>query len=237
MVFILSSPILCATSSWRSRMLLPKRPSIFSEMNGNTYKTSKSRKRRNRRNSGPVRQPLCCGPAVEVLEGRQMLSAAAYQPMIVVAGAVAAPGKTTHGVTPPTTTEASAPYTPAQMTTAYGVNLITFNGVTGNGAGQTIAIVDAYNDPDIVSDAATFNSQFNLPQFNVTGGPTLQVLNQTGGTTLPTINGQGWDVEESLDVQWAHSIAPQANIILYESNTNNDPDMDQAVATAAANPA
>jgi subtilase family serine protease len=165
-----------------------------------------------------------------------MLSAAAYQPMIVVAGPVAAPVTGTKGITP-AQTEASAPYTPAQMTTAYGVNLINFNGVTGTGAGQTIAIVDAYNDPDIVSDAATFNTTFNLPQFNVAGGPTLQVLNETGGTTLPTVDGQGWDVEESLDVQWAHSIAPQANIILYEATTNNDSDMDAAVATAAANPA
>jgi subtilase family serine protease len=166
-----------------------------------------------------------------------MLSAvAAFQPAIVVAGPVAAPGnKPAVGVTP--ATQASAPYTPAQVTTAYGVNLISFGAITGNGAGQTIAIVDAFNDPDIVSDTASFNTQFNLPQFNVAGGPTFSVLNQTGGTTPPTINGQGWDLEESLDVQWAHSIAPQANIILYESNTNNDDDMDAAVATAAANPA
>ena len=163
-----------------------------------------------------------------------MLSAvAAYEPAIVVAGRVPAPG---HSITP-TTSVASAPYTPSQVTTAYGVNLISFNGVTGNGAGQTIAIVDAYNDPNIVTDAANFSTQFNLPQFNVAGGPTFQVLNQTGGTSLPTTDGQGWDLEESLDVEWAHTIAPQANIILYESNTNNDPDMDQAVATAAANPA
>ena len=217
-------------------MLFSNRRSLFAHPRGNTYVGSKLFRRRNRRDSSFI-QVVCCGPTVEVLEGRQMLSAAAaYEPMIVVAGRVAAPVSGTNGVTP-AQTEASAPYTPAQMTTAYGVNLISFGNVTGNGAGQTIAIVDAYNDPDIVSDAATFNSTFNLPQFNVTGGPTFQVLNQTGGTTLPTVDGQGWDLEESLDVEWAHSIAPEANIILYESNTNNDPDMDQAVATAAANPA
>ncbi len=218
-------------------MLFSRRLSIFSQTRGNTYRGRKVPRRRNQRELDRMQQPVCCGPSVEVLEGRQMLSAAAaYEPMIVIAGRVSAP--TSGGtVTPATTTEASAPYTPAQMTTAYNVNQISFNGVVGNGAGQTIAIVDAYNDPDIISDAATFNSTFNLPQFNVASGPTFQVLNQTGGTSLPTTDGQGWDLEESLDVEWAHSIAPQANIILYESNTNNDPDMDQAVATAAANPA
>jgi Subtilase family len=217
-------------------MLFSDGPSLFSYARGNTYRRTKWLSWRKRRLAGSVQQPAHCGTTLEVLEGRQMLSAApAFEPLIQVAGRVSAP-VSTHAIAPATTL-ASAPYAPAQMTTAYGVNLISFNGVTGTGAGQTIAIVDAYNDPDIVSDAATFNSTFNLPQFNVTGGPTLTVLNQAGGTTLPTTDGQGWDLEESLDVQWAHSIAPQANIILYESNTNNDPDMDQAVATAAANPA
>jgi hypothetical protein len=218
-------------------MLFSRRLSIFSQTRGNTYRGRKVPRRRNQRELDRMQQPVCCGPVVEALEGRQMLSAvAAYQPAIIVAGQVAAPNVGKNGVTPATTV-ASAPYTPAQMTTAYGVNQISFNGVSGTGAGQTIAIVDAYNDPNIVTDAQNFSSTFNLPQFNVQGGPTFQVLNQTGGTSLPTTNGQGWDVEESLDVEWAHSIAPQANIILYESNTNNDPDMDQAVATAAANPA
>jgi subtilase family serine protease len=217
-------------------MRFSNRRSFFAHPRGTTYGGNKSARRRNRRDSNLIQQPTLCNPSIEVLESRQMLSAAAaFEPAIVVAGRVATPGGKTGGISPATL--ASAPYTPAQMTTAYGVNLISFGGVTGNGAGQTIAIVDAFNDPNIVADAAAFNTQFNLPQFNVAGGPTFQVLGQTGTTTLPTINGQGWDLEESLDVQWAHSIAPQANIILYESNTNNDSDMDAAVATAAANPA
>ena len=62
---------------------------------------------------------------------------------------------------------------PAQIQTAYGINAISLGGVTGTGSGQTIAIVDAYDDPSIVSDEATFNTQFGLQQFNVAGGPTL----------------------------------------------------------------
>jgi hypothetical protein len=128
---------------------------------------------------------------------------------------------------------APAPYDPQQVQTAYGVNLINFNGIVGTGAGQTVAIVDAYNDPNIIDDTKAFDTQFNLQQFNVAGGPTFQVLGQTGTTTLPTINGQGWDLEESLDVQWVHSMAPQANIILFEANSSGGDDMYQAETTAA----
>jgi Bacterial Ig domain len=152
-------------------------------------------------------------------------------PTLISLGRVPAP----NGIGPATSPQTSAPYTPSQVETAYGDNAISFNGVVGNGAGQTIAIVDAYNDPNIVSDTAAFNTRFGLPQFN-TGGPTFQVLNQTGGTTLPTNTNTtigDWDLEESLDVQWAHSMAPAANIILFESNTANDSDMDTAEVTAA----
>ena len=120
------------------------------------------------------------------------------------------------------------------MQQAYGVNQISFGGVTGNGAGQTIAIVDAYNDPDIVTDAGTFNTQFGLQQFNVSGGPTFKVVNENGGTSLPANSStDGWDIEESLDVEWAHSIAPEANIILFEANSNSYNDLLTAVSTAA----
>ncbi|MGD0540044.1 MAG: choice-of-anchor Q domain-containing protein, partial [Tepidisphaeraceae bacterium] len=65
-------------------------------------------------------------------------------------------------VSPAASTASSAPYTPAQIVNAYGVNGIFFNGVVGNGAGQTIAIIDAFNDPDIISDANKFSTQFGL---------------------------------------------------------------------------
>ena len=60
-------------------------------------------------------------------------------------------------------------FTPAQIRTAYG-----FDQVTDDGTGQTIAIVDAYNDPNIANDLAVFDSQFDLPT------ATLKVVNQTG---------------------------------------------------------
>ena len=128
---------------------------------------------------------------------------------------------------------ASGAYVPVEVRDAYGVEDIFFNGTAGTGAGQTIAIIDAYNDPDIITDANTFSSDYGLPTFN-SGGPTLQVLSETGTTTLPPNASAGtWDVEESLDVEWAHAIAPDANIILFEATTASDSDLDTAVDTAA----
>ena len=139
---------------------------------------------------------------------------------------------------PATQPGTSAPYTPQQVEAAYGVNQISFNGVVGDGAGQTVAIVDAYNDPTIVSDANAFSTEFGLQQFNVTNGLTLPWSStRIGGTTLPQNSAMGgWDVEESLDVEWVHSMAPMANIILFEADKNGGNDLYTAEATAAAFP-
>jgi hypothetical protein len=179
---------------------------------------------------------------VEELEGRQMLSAA-------LPPTASAPTPSFNFVAKPTFVIAThpnsgvqpnnnGPITPQQMQAAYGVNQISFNGIVGTGAGQTVAIVDAYNDPSIVADTAKFNTFYNLQQFNTVGGPTLSVLGQDGTGTLPTGNDvDGWDVEESLDVQWVHSIAPQANIILFEANSSDGNDLYATELSAAANPA
>src|SRR5262249_15620997 len=110
---------------------------------------------------------------------------------------------------------------------------ITFGSVPGDGAGMTIAIVDVYDDPNALSDLNAFSSYYNLPQFNVTGGPTFQKLNQNGGTSLPSASGSsGWSIEDSLDVDWAHAMAPKANIILFEAS-NAGSGLYTAVLTAA----
>ena len=113
--------------------------------------------------------------------------------------------------------------TPSQMRGAYGVGNISFGGVTGDGTGQTIAIVDVYDDPNIVSDLHNFDVYFGLPD-----PPSFTKLNQNGSSSpLPGTDPAGpysstgkstWEQEESLDVEWAHVIAPKANIILYEAN-------------------
>jgi subtilase family serine protease len=87
------------------------------------------------------------------------------------------------------------------------------------GAGKTIAIVDSYNDPTIASDLATFDSQYNLAACTTANGCFAKV-NQTGGTRYPKAN-SGWALEISLDVEWAHAIAPGAKILLVEAKTNS----------------
>jgi subtilase family serine protease len=102
---------------------------------------------------------------------------------------------------------------PAQIRTAYGFDNITFNGAAADGAGQTIAIVDAKNDPYIVNDLAVFDDTFGLPD-----PPSFTVVNQSGGTKLPK-NSRNWAEETALDVEWAHAIAPGANILLVEAKS------------------
>src|SRR5258708_15875206 len=96
----------------------------------------------------------------ESLELRQLLSADA---------SVTSPNQiTAHTnltVVPAVTTTSPTGMTPQQLQNAYGVNLISFSGgtINGTGAGQTIAIVDAYSDPNITADLAAFDKQYGLP--------------------------------------------------------------------------
>jgi subtilase family serine protease len=108
-------------------------------------------------------------------------------------------------------------YTPAQIRHAYG-----FDQVPLNGAGQTIAIVDAYDDPTITADLHAFDQHFGLAD------PVLTKVNEYGGTSYPAPNAD-WAVEISLDVEWAHAIAPGASILLVEANSNSYSDLMTAV--------
>jgi hypothetical protein len=144
------------------------------------------------------------GPLFEGLENRTLLSASQLLADPSIAAIPDASGSSIAG------------YTPAQIRTAYGFSSVTLsNGVAGTGAGQTIAIVDAYNDPNISSDLNAFDSEYGL------SAASLKVVSQTGSTTsLPTTNA-GWDLEISLDVEWAHAIAPGANILLVEASSSS----------------
>jgi subtilase family serine protease len=119
-------------------------------------------------------------------------------------------------------------YTPSQISQAYNFNNISFsNGaVKGDGSGQTIAIVDAFNAPNITHDLGVFDSQFGLA-----APPSFKVVNGNGGSNLPTTDA-GWAGEISLDVEWAHAIAPGANIVLVEAASASLTDLLKAVDTA-----
>ncbi|HTU16895.1 MAG TPA: hypothetical protein VMG10_02435, partial [Gemmataceae bacterium] len=125
-----------------------------------------------------------------------------------------------------------AGFSPQQISQAYGFNQISFdNGaIKGNGSGQTIAIIDAYNQPDIAGDLQTFDSQYGLQ-----APPSFTVVNENGGSSLPVAN-QSWGLEISLDVEWAHAMAPGANILLVEANSDSYADLMTAVNYARNQP-
>ena len=103
---------------------------------------------------------------------------------------------------------------PAKLESAYGYNI-----AATSGAGKTIGIVDAYDDPTAESDLAVFSSQYGLPACTTANGCFAKV-NQTGGTSYPRKD-SGWALEISLDIQWAHAIAPGAKILLVEASSNS----------------
>jgi hypothetical protein len=120
-------------------------------------------------------------------------------------------------------------YTPSQLSRAYGFDKISFGSVKGDGAGQTIAIVDAYDHPNIQSDLDIFSAQFGL------ASTTLTKVNQSGGAAPPTTDSSGgWELETALDVEWAHAMAPAADILLVESDSASFNDLLTAVEYASA---
>src|SRR5271155_573107 len=123
--------------------------------------------------------------------------------------------------TPPTTA-----FTPSQIRHAYGFDLI-----ANQGAGQTIALVDAYDDANAANDLTAFRRQFNLPACTISNGCFRQ-LYSSGRKPAANAN---WAVEIALDIEWAHAVAPQAKIMLVEAPSNNLSDLLSAVDFAVRN--
>jgi subtilase family serine protease len=109
-------------------------------------------------------------------------------------------------------------YQPSELQTAYNMMPLYNQGL--DGTGQTIVITDAYGSPTIQEDAALFSQIYGLPQ------PDLTVLRAPGVVNNP--HGAGWDTETTLDVEWAHAMAPGAKIVLVIGPTNHG-DLDEAV--------
>jgi subtilase family serine protease len=117
---------------------------------------------------------------------------------------------------------------PAQFHAAYALPNTTSSSHT-----QTIAIVDAFDDPTIESDLATYSSTFGLPPCTTANG-CFRKVNQLGGTApLPAPDG-GWALEIALDVETVHAICQDCKILLVEATTNLLSDLQAAVNTAAS---
>lgn len=125
----------------------------------------------------------------------------------------------------PAATAGPTGYNPADLIAAYNLP------ATG-GVGQTIAIVDAFDDPNAESDLAVYRSTFGLPPCTTANG-CFRKVNQNGGTKLPRAN-VGWAEEISLDLDMASAICPSCKILLVEATTNSFANLAAAVDTAAS---
>jgi subtilase family serine protease len=126
----------------------------------------------------------------------------------------------------PNATTSPTGYGPAQFQGAYSLPSATA------GAGRTIAIVDAYDNPTIESDLAVYSSQYGLPQCTTANG-CFQKVDQNGGTSYPRKD-SGWALEIALDVEVAHAICPNCKIVLVEAKTNSFANLGAAEDEAAA---
>jgi subtilase family serine protease len=122
-------------------------------------------------------------------------------------------------------------YDPYQMRHAYGIDNLINAGF--NGKGKTIIIVDAFQSPNIAAQLNFYDTFYGLPGLNGLGNPadpSLGTFTQVAPDGLtPFVTGDpnmtGWAEEISLDVLWAHAIAPGANIVLDLARSNEDADI------------
>ena len=122
-------------------------------------------------------------------------------------------------------------YDPVNFNSAYGLPAAHKAGL--DGTGQTIVIVDAYGSPTIEADANVFSQLNGLPALTSSN---FQVINPLG-PAQPTDpdNAAAWAEETSLDVEWAHAVAPGANIVLIIAPTNFDTDLSTSLFYAIVN--
>lgn len=114
--------------------------------------------------------------------------------------------------------------TPAQLVAAYGAP-------TSKGAGQTVAVVDAYDNPHAEADLAVFRKQFHLPACT-TANKCFRKLNQRGVSKPLPRPDEGWGVEIALDLQAVSSTCPRCHILLVEANSDDIDALGTAVNTA-----
>jgi subtilase family serine protease len=142
------------------------------------------------------------------------------------------------GAHPKATVSYEKGFTPSDLQSAYNI--------PAGGSGKTIAIVDAFDNPNALQDLAVYRQQFGLA-----GGPTVTKMNQSGQVveTLETTTGTvskgagaapspntGWGQEIALDLDMASAICPSCNILLVEANSNSFTNLGAAVDMVAANP-
>ncbi|MFF4802751.1 peptidase S8 [Streptomyces sp. NPDC001351] len=130
-------------------------------------------------------------------------------------------------IKPNAATDAPTGYGPSDIQSAYGLT----DAASSNGSGETVAIVDAYDDPNAEADLATYRDYYGLSACTTDNG-CFSKVSQTGSTTsLPTAD-SGWAGEISLDLDMVSATCPNCNILLVEAKSASDANLGTAVNEA-----
>ncbi len=116
-------------------------------------------------------------------------------------------------------------YSPDQLEQAY-------NAAVGSGSGQLVAVVEVYSDPTLVSDLATYRSQYGLPACGTSNG-CLTIENQTGGSALPTAS-SSWATEAATDTEMVSAACPLCRILVVDSSSDQIANVFTSIQTAVA---
>jgi subtilase family serine protease len=133
--------------------------------------------------------------------------------------------KHSNGVLSPMTTSAPTGYGPADIESAYKLAGL-------SSGGKTVAIVDAYDDPNAEKDLAVYRSHYGLPACTTANGCFTKVNQNGKAAPLPSVD-YGWGLEISLDLDMVSAACPDCHILLVEANSATDSDLYTAVDTAA----
>jgi subtilase family serine protease len=115
-------------------------------------------------------------------------------------------------------------YGPSDLQTAYSLPSATA------GAGQTVAVIDGYDDPSAAQDLAVYRAQYGLPPCTTANG-CFRKVDQSGGHNYPEADG-GWSQEISLDLDMVSAICPRCHVMLVEATTTSMANLGAAVDTA-----
>ena len=148
--------------------------------------------------------PAATGTAGQAAGARTVAAADVAAPVIRLVPMIRVPS-------PRPRSRPSGGYTPAQIRGAYHLRPLTRAGI--NGTGESIVIVDSFGSPTIGHDLRVFDRRFGLP------APWLKIIHPAG--RIPRFKQTGnrinWAYETTLDVEWAHAMAPRARIVLAET--------------------
>src|SRR3984957_13842181 len=200
---------LTATAASATAAHVPPHVSIASELSHGKHASQPARTKANSRSSH-----ACAAVIVVGHQSCLLLKRDGLHPVLASASPDAIPGGVGYG--------------PTQLQSAYNLT----SASAADGAGRTIAIVDAFDDPTAAADLATYRSSAGLPPV-----PSFKKINQNGATSpLPSEApaSDDWTLEESLDLDMASAICPLCNIVLVEATNDSGTGLYVAENTAAS---